>query len=79
MKFQKWLKLKEMASFSSIVSCKDLKNPNFQVQGSLSNLDCGENEMKKEKEIKKYKLTDSPTIKEPKKIPMPSLKKEKEL
>lgn len=24
----------------SIVSCKDLNNPNFQVQGALSNLNC---------------------------------------
>jgi len=28
--------------------------------------------------IKKYKLTDSPRTKEPKKIPMPAIKKEKE-
>lgn len=33
--------IKEMAgSVDSIVSCKDLKNPNFQVQGALSNLGC---------------------------------------
>lgn len=34
--------------------------------------------MKKEKEIKKYKLTDSPKTKEPKKIPLPPIEKEKE-
>lgn len=30
-----------MGSVASIVSCKDLKNRNFQVQGALSNLKCG--------------------------------------
>ena len=29
-----------MGSVNSIVSCKDLDHPNFQVQGSLSNLGC---------------------------------------
>ena len=29
-----------MGSVNSIVSCKDLKNKNFQVQGALSNLNC---------------------------------------
>jgi hypothetical protein len=37
-----------MGSVGSIVSCKDLNNPNFQIQGSLSNLDC-----KKSKKAKK--------------------------
>jgi hypothetical protein len=32
--------LEMMGSVDSIVSCKDLKHPNFQVQGALSNLGC---------------------------------------
>lgn len=36
--FQEWLV--EMAGTGAIVSCKDLNNPNFQIQGSLSNLNC---------------------------------------
>jgi hypothetical protein len=40
-KFKEWVKLKEMGgSVDSIVSCKDKNNPNFQIQGSLSNLNC---------------------------------------
>jgi hypothetical protein len=39
--FSKFFKLKEMmGSVASIVSCDDLKNPDFQIQGSLSNLKC---------------------------------------
>lgn len=44
MKFKEWLKnnsLQEMmGSVGSIVSCKDLNNKNFQVQGALSNYKC---------------------------------------
>lgn len=51
MKFSKWLEnklIKEMmGSVSSIVSCRDLKNPNFQVQGALSNLKCKKKKKKK--------------------------------
>ena len=36
--FKQYLEM--MGSVGYIVSCKDLKNPNFQVQGSLSNLGC---------------------------------------
>lgn len=40
--FIDWLKnINEMmGSVGSIVSCRDLDNPNFQIQGSLSNLNC---------------------------------------
>lgn len=38
-----------MGSVSSIVSCKDLENKNFQVQGALSNLDCKKQKKKKPK------------------------------
>lgn len=50
--FREWLggriKNEMMGSVGSIVSCGDLKNKNFQIQGSLSNLKCG----KKEKTLK---------------------------
>jgi len=39
--FSEFVQIKEMmGSVGAIVSCKDKHNPNFQVQGSLSNLDC---------------------------------------
>lgn len=44
--------LEMMGSVDSIVSCKDLDNPNFQVQGSLSNLGC----KRKNKKILKMKF-----------------------
>lgn len=48
MKFKEWMNIREMmGSVGSIVSCKDLKNKNFQVQGSLSNLRCGRMKSKK--------------------------------
>lgn len=37
-KFIEWLT--EMAGTDAIVSCKDLKNPNFQIQGAMSDLNC---------------------------------------
>lgn len=44
MLFSEWIKLRNiremMGSVGSIVSCKDLNNKNFQIQGSLSNLKC---------------------------------------
>lgn len=44
MKFSEWLNNKKinemMGSVGSIVSCKDLNNPNFQIQGALSNMKC---------------------------------------
>jgi hypothetical protein len=46
MGFRQWLEV--MGSVGAIVSCKDLKNPNFQIQGALSNLGC----VKKEKTAK---------------------------
>lgn len=39
--FKDWLKNEMMGSVGSMVSCRDLNNPNFQVQGALSNLGCG--------------------------------------
>jgi hypothetical protein len=45
--FKKYLEI--MGGVDSIVSCKDLRNPNFQVQGSLSNLGC---RRKKEKTLR---------------------------
>jgi hypothetical protein len=36
--FEEFLEM--MGAVDSIASCKDLNNPNFQVQGSLSNLNC---------------------------------------
>lgn len=51
--FREWLgdrlRNEMMGSVGSIVSCKDLKNPNFQVQGAASNMKCGK---KKEKMLK---------------------------
>ena len=35
--FKKWL---ETAGSFSIVSCKDLNNPDFQIWGAMSDLDC---------------------------------------
>jgi len=35
--FKKWL---ESAGSFGIVSCKDLNNPNFQIWGALSDLNC---------------------------------------
>lgn len=43
--FKQYLEM--MGSVGSIVSCKDLNNPNFQVQGALSNLQCKKNKDKK--------------------------------
>lgn len=43
--FRNWIKIQEMmGSVGSIVSCSDLKNKNFQIQGALSNLKCGKKE-----------------------------------
>jgi hypothetical protein len=50
--FADWIKNRKinemMGSVGSIVSCRDLKNKNFQIQGSLSNMGC----KKKEKTLK---------------------------
>lgn len=46
MQFKKWLEM--MGSVGAIVTCKDLKNQNFQIQGALSNMKC-----KKKEKIKK--------------------------
>jgi len=35
--FKEWLKIKEA---EAIVTCKDLNNPDFQVSGALSDLNC---------------------------------------
>lgn len=43
MNFKQWLANEMMGSVMSIVSCKDLKNKNFQIQGALSNLKCKKN------------------------------------
>lgn len=40
MNFKKWLVKNEMAGTGAIVTCKDIENPNFQIWGSLSNLNC---------------------------------------
>lgn len=54
MRFSEWLKLKEMmGSVGAIVTCKDLHNPNFQIQGSLSNLKCRGYKNEKRKRNKK--------------------------
>ena len=50
--FQEWLF--EMAGTDAIVSCKDRDNPNFQIQGSLSNLNC------KNKKTQKIPYTTDP-------------------
>lgn len=49
MNFKQWLEMG--GAVDSIVSCKDLKNPNFQVQGALSNLNC--HKKKKPVQLKK--------------------------
>lgn len=68
--FTKYLEM--MGSVASIVSCKDLKNPNFQVQGSLSNLKCKKKEKLKkmnflewvfEKKLVETKLSEKAEIK----------------
>ena len=46
MGFKQWLEM--MGSVGAIVSCRDLKNPNFQIQGALSDMKC----RKKEKTLK---------------------------
>lgn len=51
--FKKWILIKEMmGSVGAIVGCKDLNNPNFQIQGALSNLNCKNKKLK----IKKMKF-----------------------
>jgi hypothetical protein len=46
--FSEYVKLKEtMGSVGSIVTCDDVNNPNFQIQGSLSNLNCKKRKKKK--------------------------------
>jgi hypothetical protein len=45
--FKKWL---ETAGTFGIVSCKDLNNPNFQIWGALSDLNC-----KRSKQNKKHR------------------------
>lgn len=56
MRFSKWVKRRQlvemMGSVASIVGCGDLKNPNFQIQGALSNLKCRK---KNERKIKSNK------------------------
>lgn len=43
--FREWIKIEEMmGSVGSIVSCSDLKNKNFQVQGALSDMKCKKKE-----------------------------------
>lgn len=49
--FKQYLEM--MGSVGSIVTCKDLNNPNFQIQGALSNLQCKKN---KDKKILKMKF-----------------------
>lgn len=45
--FKKWLH--ESYGVYSIVSCKDLKNPNFQIWGALSDLNCHKKKKKRKK------------------------------
>lgn len=45
--FKKWLV--EMYGVYSVVSCKDKNNPNFQIWGALSDLECGKKKKKKRK------------------------------
>lgn len=48
-----------MGAVDSIVSCKDLDHPNFQVQGSLSNLGC---KRRKNKKILKMKFNKNESV-----------------
>ena len=48
--------LGEMAGVGSIVSCKDMDNPNFNVWGAVSNLDCPKK--KKKEKVLKMKFKD---------------------
>lgn len=60
MKFLEFIKMKEMmGSVGSIVSCKDINNPNFQIQGALSNLRCGK---KKDKKILTMKFNKNENV-----------------
>lgn len=49
--FSDWIKSKKldemMGSVGLIVSCRDLKNRDFQIQGALSNLKCRKREKTK--------------------------------
>lgn len=47
LEFKKWLN--EMAGSYAVVSCKDLNNPNFQIWGALSDLNCKNKTKKKTK------------------------------
>jgi hypothetical protein len=49
--FKKWL---ETAGSFSIVSCKDLNNPNFQIWGAMSDLNCKRSN-KKHRQLTKRK------------------------
>jgi hypothetical protein len=50
MDFKQWLLKREMAGTYAIVTCKDRNNPQFQVAGAMSDLNCGKS--KKPKRIK---------------------------
>jgi hypothetical protein len=45
--FKKWL-----SETYSIVSCKDKNNPNFQIWGALSDLNCGRKYRKRKRRNK---------------------------
>ena len=58
--FKAWLN--EMAGGYTVVSCKDLDNPNFQVWGAMSDQNC-----KNKKKLNIPYTTDNPPIKKSKK------------
>ena len=47
--FKKWLET------FSIVSCKDLNNPNFQIWGAMSDLNCKRSNKKRRRLTKRKK------------------------
>lgn len=57
LKFKNWLLKEMMGSVAAIVTCKDLNNPNFQIQGALSNLNCKGKKKQKVKTMKFNKPT----------------------
>ena len=45
--FKKWLN--EMVGTYALVGCKDKNNPNFQVWGAMSDLNCSKKKKKRKK------------------------------
>lgn len=61
MNFKEWLIKEMMGSVTALVGCKDLNNPNFQIQGAMSDKKC-KNVIKIPKISYSKKKTKIPTL-----------------